>query len=69
MPAGLVIMQSLLSKGAAAVDFRIVRTDRKNVIITATVDEAESVKDIELFAFKKTRIEKVEPGLKNFFQF
>ena len=68
LPAGLVIMQGLLSKGAVAVDFRIVRTDRKNIIITVSLNDFDSVAGLEFFAFKKTMIESIEPSLKSFFQ-
>ena len=67
-PTALVLMQSLLSNGFKAVDFRIVRTGVKNVILTLTNDHDAGFLHMDSLGFKKTYIEKIEPSLKSLFQ-
>jgi hypothetical protein len=61
-------MQNLLEQGAEAVDFRIIRTQPKNVILTVTSDSALDLAPAESLQFKVTPIESVQPALRSFFQ-
>lgn len=68
LPTAFVLMQKLLNSGYKTVDFRIVRTGVKNVILTLTQDDASDFLSIDSMSFKKTFIEKIEASLKNIFQ-
>ena len=66
--SGLQLMQNLLGQGAEPVDFRIVRTAPKNVIVTVTSDSSLEVATAEQLLFKVCIIDDVQPSLKNYFQ-
>lgn len=66
--SGLVLMQDLLKLGAKPVDFRIVRTAPKNVIITVTSNEVLADGKADRSSFKATIIDSIQPSLKSFFQ-
>lgn len=66
--SALVLMQELLKQGAEPVDFRVVRTSPKNVILTVTCDNVLNTSAVEIAQFKKTEIEAIQPSLKDFFQ-
>ncbi len=66
--SGLVLMQDLLNQGAQAVDFRIVRTSPKNVIVTVTSDSALDSKSADQLKFKMTLIDSIQNSLKDFYQ-
>lgn len=65
--AGLLLAQKLLMGRAALLDFRIVRTNPKNVILTATSDQSGIYDGIDIGHFKKTIIENVQSTLKNYY--
>jgi hypothetical protein len=66
--SGLMLMQNLLKQGAEPVDFRIVRTEPKNVILTVTADTPPDLTLADQLQYKATAIESVQPALKEFFQ-
>lgn len=65
---GLLAAQSLLVKGISLVDFRVVRTSPKNVIITVTDDSAEACDFITLSPMKKTVLTDLQPNLKSYYE-
>lgn len=66
--SGLVLMQDLLKQGAAPVDFRIVRTSPKNVIVAVTSHDQLNAGTADRLQFKTTVIDSIQPSLKEFFQ-
>ncbi len=68
LAGAFVVMQDLLKQMAEPVDFRIVRTEPKSIILTATSDLQIDFKIADRFNYKKTIIENVRPSLKNFFE-
>ncbi|MCC2680064.1 MAG: hypothetical protein K0R29_2640 [Pseudobdellovibrio sp.] len=66
--SGLALMQELLSQGAQPVDFRVVRTSPKNVILTVTGESALDTTAAGRLQFKTTVIDSIQPSLKEFFQ-
>ncbi len=65
---GLSAAQSLLAKGVSLVDFRVVRTSPKNVIITTASDSAEACDFIKLSPMKKTVMTDLQPNLKSYYE-
>lgn len=66
--SGLALMQELLQQGAKPVDFRIVRTGPKNVIISVTSDADLNLAPVEHLQFKISVIDPIQPALKSYFQ-
>jgi hypothetical protein len=66
--SGLLLMQNLLEQDADPVDFRIVRTEPKNVILTVTTDSDLNLSMADTLQFKSTVVDSIQPALKNFFQ-
>jgi hypothetical protein len=64
---GFVLAQKLLLSDSKLLDFRIVRTNPKNVILTATSNQSTSYENLDIEKFKKTIIENVQASLKNYF--
>ncbi|MGZ3692558.1 MAG: hypothetical protein ACXVAX_13700 [Pseudobdellovibrio sp.] len=64
---GLKLLQNLLLKGITVLDFRIVRTSPKNVIVVATAEHSKSFDNFETLDFKKSVIEKKQNILNSYF--
>ncbi len=54
--------------GNTLIDFRVIRTSPKNVILTVGTQAAESTTNIDYLNFKKTQIDKLQPSLRAFFE-
>lgn len=65
---GFLAAQSLLTKGISLVDFRVVRTSPKNIIITATSDSATACDFLDLTPLKKTVLTDLQPSLKSYYE-
>ena len=65
---GLAAAQSLLASGASLVDFRVVRTSPKNVIITATSGSADAFDFLNLSPMKRTVMTDLQPSLKSYYE-
>ncbi len=65
---GLTAAQSLLANSVSLVDFRVVRTSPKNVIVTATSDSADACDFLNLSPMKKTVMTDLQPSLKSYFE-
>lgn len=65
---GLGLADKLLKQKHALVDFRVVRTFPKNVVISATAVNMIELLDIDCADFKKNYIENVETPLKSFYE-
>lgn len=65
---GLKLAQQILNDGADLVDFRIVRTFPKNVIITATADQAEGLLRLSAAMFRKTCIQNPQRPVRELFE-
>jgi len=66
--ASLSLAQKALEEKNALVDFRVVRTFPKNVILTITAASVDQLVNSDAFDFKKTYIENIEPSLKSFYE-
>jgi len=66
--SGLALMQELLGQGAKPMDFRVVRTAPKNVILTVTSEASLDIAAATRLQFKSTVIDSIQPALKEFFQ-
>ncbi|MEQ1723224.1 MAG: hypothetical protein ABL930_08600 [Pseudobdellovibrio sp.] len=64
---GLELANALLFSGEQLVDFRIIRTFPKNVILTFTTSKNEIGK-LDSKDFKKTFIENIQPVLKSYYE-
>lgn len=65
---GLHLADKLLKQKYALVDFRVIRTFPKNVIISATTASMTELLDIDCANFKKNYIEEVQISLKSFYE-
>jgi hypothetical protein len=65
---GFTAAQSLLLKGVSLVDFRVVRTAPKNVIITATAESTTACDFLMLTPMKKTVLTDLQPSLKSYYE-
>jgi hypothetical protein len=66
--SGLFLANQLLSEGLSLVDFRVVRTHPKNVIITVTAPSATAMAHFQNLDFKYSYIEDIQPALKAFYE-
>lgn len=64
----LAIADQLVSYKNVLLDFRVVRTGPKNIILTVGTAELSYFDTIDLRGFKKTIIENIQPSLKSFFE-
>lgn len=65
---GLSLSDRALKENHSVVDFRIVRTGPKNVIITIGAEKLDDLVNLNLIGFKKTTIENIQPSLKSFYE-
>lgn len=65
---GLQLAQAILKSGLSLVDFRVVRTSPKNVIITATADTTESLLNLKAVSFRRTCLENLQNPLRELFE-
>lgn len=63
-----LVAQSLLQKGVSLVDFRVVRTSPKNVIVTATADSAQAFDFLNVTSMRKTVLSDLQPSLKSYYE-
>lgn len=66
--AALTIADRLVKQGNVLIDFRIIRTSPKNVILTVGTENLSYFKSFNYPGFKKIFIEKLQPSLKAFFE-
>ena len=66
--SGLLLANQLLNEGLSLVDFRVVRTHPKNVILTFTAARAMTMAHFQNLDFKYTFIEDLQPSLKSFYE-
>lgn len=64
----LAIADQLVENKNILLDFRVVRTGPKNVILTVGTSDVTYFESIDLPGFKKTIIENIQPSLKSFFE-
>ncbi len=64
----LAIADLLVNDKNVLLDFRVVRTGPKNVILTVGSEDVGYFETVDLRGFKKTIIENVQPSLKAFFE-
>lgn len=65
---GLALAQKALTEKMSLIDFRVIRTFPKNVVISVTADSSTPALSTEEFDFKKTHIENIQPSLKSFYE-
>lgn len=65
---GLRLADQLLKAKHTLIDFRVVRTFPKNVILTVGSDNLNPSINIDCTNFKKTYIENIQPILKSFYE-
>lgn len=66
--SGLFLANELLIEGLSLVDFRVIRTHPKNVVITVTANSAMAMAHFQNLDFKYTYIEDIQPALKAFYE-
>lgn len=66
--SGMKLADRALSRNISLVDFRVVRTFPKNVIITFTSDSLPELMGLEDESFKKTIIEATQPIVKSYYE-
>ena len=66
--SGLFLANELLNQNLQLVDFRVIRTSPKNVVITVTAERAMAMAHFQNQDFKYTYIEDLQPSLKAFFE-
>lgn len=64
----LAIADQLVNHKNVLLDFRVIRTGPKNVILTVGSEDVAYFDTIDLPGFKKTIIENIQPSLKAFFE-
>lgn len=64
----LAIADQLVNEKNLLLDFRVVRTGPKNVILTVGAEDIGYFQTVNLHGFKKTIIENIQPSLKAFFE-
>jgi|GEM_PF-4881644 len=65
---GLVLAQKALVAKNSLIDFRVIRTFPKNVVLTVSVDSLGQLVSSDAFNFKKTYIENIQPSLRSFYE-
>lgn len=65
---GLRLADRILKDKHALVDFRVVRTFPKNVILSITTENNIQCLDLDISDFRKTYIEGVQPVLKSYYE-
>lgn len=66
--SGLFLANELLDEGISLVDFRVIRTHPKNVIITVTAASAMTMAHFQNLDFKYTFIEDIRPTLRSYYE-
>lgn len=66
--SGLFLANELLNENLQLVDFRVIRTFPKNVVITVTAARAMAMAHFKNLDFKYTYIEDIQPSLKAFYE-
>lgn len=66
--SGLFLANELLNENLQLVDFRVIRTFPKNVVITVTAERAMAMAHFQNLDFKYTYIEDIQPSLKAFYE-
>lgn len=66
--AALGLADQLLKEKHLLVDFRVIRTFPKNVILTFSTEKLSYLNKLNLPDFKKTSIENIQPSLKSFYE-
>lgn len=66
--SGLLLANELLNEGISLVDFRVVRTHPKNIIITVTAVNALTMAHFQNLDFKYTFIEDIRPALRAYYE-
>lgn len=64
----LKIADQLVKDGNILLDFRVIRTGPKNIILTIGTESAAFFDSFNYAGFKKTLIENIQPSLKAFFE-
>lgn len=65
---GISLGDFILKAGHTIIDFRIVRTNPKNVILTVGTETLSYFENFDSQDFKKSYVDKVQPSLKAFFE-